>query len=93
MRGIFSYGIPIFSTRFLISLYIHICLQQLRDTIVAELVRYWFPDLRHNSQFQQMKKSLLKGKIPFKDFRIEATLKKSIEQSDDELIQKEPTRS
>ena len=71
----------------------HRSLQQLRDTIVAELVRYWFPDLRHNHQFQQMKKSLLKGKIPFKDFRIEATLKISIEQNNDELIQKEPTRS
>jgi len=88
MRGIFSYGIPIFSTRFLISLYIHISLQQLRDTIVAELLRYWFPELRHNSQFQQMKKSLLKGKIPFKDFRIEATLMISIEQNNDELIQR-----
>jgi hypothetical protein len=67
----------------------HRNLRQLRETIVAELVRYWFPDLRHDSQFQQMKKSLLKGKIPFKDFKIEATLKIPIEQNKDELIQRD----
>jgi hypothetical protein len=71
----------------------HRSLQQLRDTIVVELIRYWFPDLRHHSQFQQMKKSLLKGKIPFKDFKIEATLKISVEQNKDELLQKDPTHS
>jgi hypothetical protein len=50
------------------------------DTIIVELVHYWFPDLKHYSQFQQMKKALLKGKIPYKDFKIEATLKIPIEQ-------------
>jgi hypothetical protein len=40
-----------------------------------------------------MKKSLLKGKIPFKDFKIEATLKIPIEQNKDELIQKESIRN
>ena len=53
----------------------HRSLRQLRDTIIVELVHYWFPDLKHYSQFQQMKKALLKGKIPYKDFKIEATLK------------------
>jgi hypothetical protein len=71
----------------------HRSLRQLRETIVAELVRYWFPDLRQNSQFQQMKKSLLKGKIPFKDFKIEATLKIPIEQNQDELLHKESIRN
>jgi hypothetical protein len=67
----------------------HSSLRQLRETIIAELVRYWFPDLRHNSQFQQLKKALLKGKIPFKDIKIEATLKIPIEQNSDEPIRKE----
>jgi hypothetical protein len=57
----------------------HRSLRQLRDTIIVELVHYWFPDLKHYSQFQQMKKALLKGKIPYKDFKIEATLKIPIE--------------
>jgi hypothetical protein len=57
----------------------HRSLRQLRETITAELVRYWFPDLMHYSQFLQMKKALLKGKIPYKDFKIEATLKIPIE--------------
>jgi hypothetical protein len=52
----------------------HRSLRQLRDTIIVELVHYWFPDLK-----QQMKKALLKGKIPYKDFKIEATLKMPIE--------------